>query len=431
MPPWKWDNEMGLGCLMPVLVSLATVFVQEPEDESTRRCCPLLRHIDLSNEPTPGPMNYREAVWTFCSSSGTSVSLVAPYEGQKMKATTKSDARDPVDKPTAAATRKREPKPPKVTREPGLSDAPVSYFAEPIFTSSGKIAAAVTPVVGKAPPPNDLVSIAYKMLGKAAPPVVQPKMDVDANVQVTSEIWFECNERSVSQHLKCRRAERKACIAAAHMMDMALLEQSIGANAEALWLVVIRMISRALLSAATGIFNACMQRKWLARAVVIWMLVETTTASPIVAASVSSPAPMRVAKFHSLQTPAAGHRHRRLLSKVIVSNWAEMKAKCEAGGNEVTLALGSSFDGREYPGEIDFSGKTCVVIGQGQILDAKGAGRFFIGKRAGSSLEVHGLILKNGNAVSGCVLVSTISLKLICSNTCKPHGTIFERLLHP
>jgi hypothetical protein len=95
-----------------------------------------------------------------------------------------------------------------------------------------------------------------------------------------------------------------------------------------------------------------------------------------------------------------------------------MKTKCEAGGNEVTLA-GSSFDGDSlYPGQIDFSGKTCVVIGQGQTLDAKGAGRFFFGSGAGSSLEVHGLILKNGNEVSGHVLVSTNFLKLVYSITC-------------
>jgi hypothetical protein len=55
---------MGLKRLMPVLVSLATAFdIQEPEDESTSRCCPLLRHINLSNEPTPASMNYRETVW--------------------------------------------------------------------------------------------------------------------------------------------------------------------------------------------------------------------------------------------------------------------------------------------------------------------------------------------------------------------------------
>jgi hypothetical protein len=237
---------------MPVLLSLTTVFGQEPEDGSTSRCCPLLCHINPSNEPTPGPMNYREAVWKFFPSSGTSL-LVPPYEGQKMKATTKSDAQDPVDKPTTAATRKhetkptaatrkRETKPPKVTiQEPGLSEDPVNYLAEPIFTSSGKIAATVAaPVAEKAPPPNYLVSMAYTMLGKAA----QPKMDGDVNVPVCSEIWFECNEQSVSQRLMHRRAERRACIASARMMDMALLEQSIGASAGPLWLLVILMISQ-------------------------------------------------------------------------------------------------------------------------------------------------------------------------------------------
>jgi hypothetical protein len=77
------------------------------------------------------------------------------------------------------------------------------------------------------------------------------------------------------------------------------------------------------------------------------------------------------------------------LSKVTATNWAELKALCEAGGNEV--ALSDSFDASSYPGQITSSGKTCVVKGQGQALDAKGAGRFFYGSGAGSSLEVHGL----------------------------------------
>jgi hypothetical protein len=33
-------------------------------------------------------------------------------------------------------------------------------------------------------------------------------------------------------------------------------------------------------------------------------------------------------------------------------------------------------------------------------LDAKGVGRFFYGSGAGSSLELHGVILKNGNSQS-------------------------------
>jgi hypothetical protein len=400
MPSWKWDHEMGITSLLPILLSFATVCEQEdPEDESTSRYCPLLRrHINPSSEHTPGPMNYREAVWKFFRSSGTSVSFkVAPYEGQK-KATTKSDAQDPVDKPMTATTRKRERNPPKVIREPRLSDAPVRYFTEPIFTSSGKIAAAVAPDVGKAPPPQR-----FDRWERCA---AQDGHGCEC-ATVCSETWFECNGLSVSvvsQHLKRKRAERKACIAVARTADM--MENAL--LAEPLWLLVIHMISQALLSAASGIFNACRQRKWLARAVVIWMLVEATTASPIVAASVASPAPMPLAKFHTLKPPAAGHR--RLLLKVVASNWEEMKTKCEAGDNEVTL--GSSFDGSVYPGQIDFSDKTCVIIGQGQTLDAKSAGRFFSGVGAGSSLEVYGLVLKNGSygtiwVVSGCVLVST------------------------
>jgi hypothetical protein len=104
-----------------------------------------------------------------------------------------------------------------------------------------------------------------------------------------------------------------------------------------------------------------------------------------------------------MKTQAAGHR--RLLTKVDAASWAELKTFCEAGGYEVTLT--ESFDASSYTEQNDFSGKTCVVKGQGQTLDAIGAGRFFYGSGAGSSLEVHGLVLKNGRAsVRGCVRVS-------------------------
>jgi hypothetical protein len=385
---------------MPVLVSLATFFEQEPKNGSISRYGPLLRHINPPREDNSGPMNYREAVWNFDPSWGTSVSAkdssVAPYEGRKMKGITNSDAQDPrgrVDEPKTAVTRKCEPKLPKATQkpsEPMFSEGPVGYFAEPIFTSSGKIAAAV---LTKAPAPSC----------SSKPKSAQPKVGV--NALVCSEIWFECTGLSVSQRLKRRRAERRACITEARIADMAALEQSIAASAGPLWLLVILMISQAFVRAASGIFSACMQRKWLARAVVMWMVVETATASPIAAASVSPPAPMLVAKFHTtLETPAAGYR--RLLSKVTASNWEEIKTKCEAGDSEVSLS--DSFDSSVYPGQIDFSGKTCVIIGQGQTLDQKNSrrkgqssGLFFFGSGAGSSLEVHGLVLKNG-AVRGC-----------------------------
>jgi hypothetical protein len=60
-------------------------------------------------------------------------------------------------------------------------------------------------------------------------------------------------------------------------------------------------------------------------------------------------------------------------ANVVAHDWAELKALCEAGDNEV--ALSKSFDASAYAGQISFSRVTCVVKGQGQTLDAKGAGR--------------------------------------------------------
>jgi hypothetical protein len=176
--------------------------------------------------------------------------------------------------------------------------------------------------------------------------------------------------------------------------------------------------------------------------------------------------------------------HRRLLTKVTAANWAELKTKCEAGtntcsddpsfrdaygytciawlgyncneydgydaqqmvdiraacpatcgtcpppgGNEVTLT--DSFNASSYAGKIDFSGKTCVVIGHGQTLDAGKSGRIFYGFGPGSSLEVHGLVLMNGFAA----LVSNFSAVFRetslnfpqCPGA--PRGTIFLELL--
>jgi hypothetical protein len=95
-------------------------------------------------------------------------------------------------------------------------------------------------------------------------------------------------------------------------------------------------------------------------------------------------------------------RHRRLLTKVFAANWADLKTKCEAGGNgsrnEVTLT--DDFEASSYTEEIDFSGRTCVVHGGSGVktVDAGGRGRFFYGLGADSSLELHGLVLMNGSA---------------------------------
>jgi predicted outer membrane repeat protein len=104
-----------------------------------------------------------------------------------------------------------------------------------------------------------------------------------------------------------------------------------------------------------------------------------------------------------METQAAGHR--RLLTKVTAASWTDLKTLCEAGGNEVTLT--DSFVASSYTEQINFSGKACVVIGNGTTVDAGNRGRFFYGSGAGSSLEVHGLVLKNGYASTGNGYAST------------------------
>ena len=85
----------------------------------------------------------------------------------------------------------------------------------------------------------------------------------------------------------------------------------------------------------------------------------------------------------------------RRLRNVTVNNWAELKTACEAGGGDVTLS--KTFVAGAYPGEIRIPrGGTCVFRGKGQVLDARNAGRLFRVSGTGSSLEIHGLVLKNG-----------------------------------
>ena len=85
----------------------------------------------------------------------------------------------------------------------------------------------------------------------------------------------------------------------------------------------------------------------------------------------------------------------RRLRNVTVNNWAELKTACESGGGDVTLS--KAFVAGAYPGEIRIPhGGTCVFRGKGQVLDARNAGRLFSVSDHDSSLEIHGLVLKNG-----------------------------------
>jgi hypothetical protein len=65
------------------------------------------------------------------------------------------------------------------------------------------------------------------------------------------------------------------------------------------------------------------------------------------------------------------------------------------------IELSTSFEMGTYTSQCDFSGKTLMIKGQGQTLDANGGGRFFYGSGPSSSLEVHGLVLKNGRSMHG------------------------------
>jgi hypothetical protein len=120
---------------------------------------------------------------------------------------------------------------------------------------------------------------------------------------------------------------------------------------------------------------------------------DAPTASPTTAAPTASPTPAPTAGLNNLP------------------NWVELKAACSASvcdtaNGGCTITLSDDFVMGSYIGEIDFSGKAITIWGQGQVLDASGGGRFFKGIGAGSSLELHDVVLQNGKPdVSGRVLV--------------------------
>jgi hypothetical protein len=76
---------------------------------------------------------------------------------------------------------------------------------------------------------------------------------------------------------------------------------------------------------------------------------------------------------------------------------------CDTANGGCTITLSEDFVMGSYSGEIEFSGKAITIWGQGKVLDASGGGRFFKAIGAGSFLELHDVVLQNGNAenVSG------------------------------
>ena len=443
MPPLNRNQTMGF---MPSLSSLSNLDTVTEEDGSFAPYPPL-RHADPTRKTSGCPTNYREPLSSFGAAAQgyTSVSScdLTPLDPTNKK----PDPRGVVDEPTAVkpTVPKPAPKSPKSIQKSEFRGVPVCHSASLIMIK-GKVAAEAvlfnsepTPeshFLGRAllGPPSALISQPQKFKEYMSPRLLsgcsrsvlyladvvigingKPKALVHGKEIIAASkpkgAPLEEGAHSVdastpkhappskSQRRKHRRAARRA-----HIADVGFLSEQIIKNKSAepvaaqMWLwMILAMLQAAFSKGASGLSKACVLRKWLLRAAVMWMLVTATTASPIAAAA--PPAPMPVIEFGAPGTPAwSGHR--RLLSKVTATNWAELKTLCEAGGNEVTLS--DSFNASSYPEQIDFSGKTCVVKGQGQTLDAKGAGRFFYGSGAGSSLEVHGLVLKNGK-VSGDV----------------------------
>ena len=441
MPPLNRNQTMGF---MPSLTSLSNLDTVTEQEDGSFAPYPPLRHADPTRKTSGCPTNYRESLSSFgaAAQGDTSVSScdLAPSDPTNKK----PDPRGVVDEPTAVFTvPKPAPKSPKSIQKSEFRGVPVCHSASLIMIK-GKVAAEA--VLFNSEPTPESHFLGRALLGPQSVLIPQPQKlkeymsprllsGCSRSVLYLADVVIGINGNpkalvhgeeiiaaskpkgspleegahsvdasapkhappSKSQRLKHRRTARRA-----HIADVGFLSEQIIKKKSAepvvaqMWLwVILAMLQAAFSKGASGLSKACVLRKWLLRAAVMWMLVKATTASPIAAAA--PPAPMPVIEFGAPGTPAwSGHR--RLLSKVTAANWAELKTLCEAGGNEVTLS--DSFDASSYSGEIDFSGKTCVVKGQGQTLDAKGAGRFFYGSGAGSSLEVHGLVLKNGHSGS-------------------------------
>jgi hypothetical protein len=118
-----------------------------------------------------------------------------------------------------------------------------------------------------------------------------------------------------------------------------------------------------------------------------------TDATPVHALDLEAASQAPKQEGSNKQTDAAYSR--MLISSVTANNWAELKLHCEAGGVEISLSESFVGDAASWPGRIDFTGKVCVVQGNGKILDAGGGGSLFYGSQEGSSLVVHSLTLKN------------------------------------
>jgi predicted outer membrane repeat protein len=115
-----------------------------------------------------------------------------------------------------------------------------------------------------------------------------------------------------------------------------------------------------------------------------------------------------------------------------VTSWAQLVTACAAPSANITLS--STFKMGAYTDEIDVGGKVIIIFGSNAILDAGKKGRFFIGdgSKAKTSLELHGITLKNGKADAnngGAIYINKGSLVVrdstFATNTAGYGGVIY------
>ena len=104
-----------------------------------------------------------------------------------------------------------------------------------------------------------------------------------------------------------------------------------------------------------------------------------------------------------------------------IGSWAELGSVCQKSG---TYTLKKNFKMGSYTNEINFGGKQLVIWGNNATLDAAQKGRIFSSDSGDdhattttiTSLELHDLVLQNGNAafVSLAAFVKKTSVPNFC-----------------
>jgi hypothetical protein len=92
------------------------------------------------------------------------------------------------------------------------------------------------------------------------------------------------------------------------------------------------------------------------------------------------------------------------MTAMTVATWSELKTRCESGGctgPTCEVFLSDSFDAGSYPWQIDVSGKTCVVSGNGKDVGCRRSRANLLhgpdeATSGSGSLTTHNLMPMNG-----------------------------------